>query len=412
MRLQRLRPDLGIIKSVLLTLPFVALLFILPFPGTVALRLMCLVAMLLIAAFSWRSLAPPPVPCRWAIALWAGAALASLVYAVDPAYSLREIKNEVGYSLMAGIAFFAWTRDEGRLRLAGLALLGGFAVISVSVVAGYAWTGQWRPGVFYGGAGTISAYLVTVAPVLVLALVLWSPRHAGRWVILAGLFFLAVVLLSGQRVLWPTIALQAAFFSVWLWRTADNPLQWSRIAWTSLLLLVLLVGGLFASERFRTNGDSDSPSAMHKDLRPRLWKEVTQRIAEHPLTGAGFGRRAMAKAYPDLIPAENSLLWHAHNLVLNYGISAGVPGMIAVLVLFAAIGWRFWRLALAGRRLENRAGLAGAVMVLGVFARNMANDFFVRDGALLFWAIAGMLLGYALRQTSSSNAFEVPRSAP
>lgn len=386
-------------QSVLLPLPFVVFLFILPFPGTVALRLMCLVAMVLIAAFSWRSLAPPPVPCRWAIALWAGVVLASLVYAVDPAYSLREIKNEVGYSLMAGVAFFAWTRDEGRLRLAGLALLAGFAVISVSVVAGYAWTGGWRRDVFYGGAGTISAYLVTVGPALVLAIVLWRPRHAGRWVVLSGLFFLAVALLSGQRALWPTIASQAALFGVWLWRTAGSPFKWPRIAWTSLLLLVLLFGGLYASERFRTSGDPDSSSAMQKDLRPRLWKEVALRIAEHPLTGAGFGRRAMAKAYPDLIPAESPLLWHAHNLVLNYGISAGVPGMIAVLVLFAALGLRFWRLALAGRRLENRVGLAGAIMVLGVFARNMANDFFVRDGALLFWALTGMLLGYALRKT-------------
>jgi hypothetical protein len=31
----------------------------------------------------------------------------------------------------------------------------------------------------------------------------------------------------------------------------------------------------------------------------------------------------------------------------------------------------------------------------------MTNDFFVRDGALLFWAIAGMLFGYALRHGST-----------
>jgi hypothetical protein len=35
--------------------------------------------------------------------------------------------------------------------------------------------------------------------------------------------------------------------------------------------------------------------------------------------------------------------------------------------------------------------------VAGVFARNLANDFFVRDGALLFWTLAGILFGYALR---------------
>jgi O-antigen ligase len=384
--------------SVLQSLPFVVFLFILPFPGTVALRLMCLVAMALIAAFSWRSLAPPPVPCRWAIALWAGVVLASLVWAVDPAYSLREIKNEIGYSLAAGITFFAWTRDEGRLRLAGLALLAGFTAISVSVISGYAWHGEWPAYAFYGGFGAISTYLVTVCPVLILAIVSWRPRDAGRWVVASGLLFLAVALLSVQRVLWPAIALQAVLSGAWLWRTAGGPLKSSRLVWTSLVLLALLAGGLYASERLRTKGNSDAPTAMQQDLRPHFWKEVILRIAEHPLRGAGFGQRAMSKAYPDLIPAENPLLWHAHNLVLNYGISEGIPGMIAVLVLFAAIGWRFWRLALAGRRPENLAGLAGAVMVLGVFTRNMTNDFFMRDGALLFWAIAGMLFGYALRR--------------
>jgi len=71
--------------------------------------------------------------------------------------------------------------------------------------------------------------------------------------------------------------------------------------------------------------------------------------------------------------------------------------------LFSALAWRFWQLALRGERLARLAGLAGAAMVAGVLARNMANDFFVRDGALLFWALAGMLFGYALRRESTSG---------
>ena len=83
-------------KWILQLLPFMVLLFILPFPGTVALRLTCLAAAFLIAIASWRRLAPPALPCKWAIALWAGVVIASLVYAVDPSYSLGEIKNEIG----------------------------------------------------------------------------------------------------------------------------------------------------------------------------------------------------------------------------------------------------------------------------------------------------------------------------
>ena len=48
-------------------------------------------------------------------------------------------------------------------------------------------------------------------------------------------------------------------------------------------------------------------------------------------------------------------------------------------------------------------------MVAGVFARNMTNDFFVRDGALLFWSLAGMLFGYALRHRSTLLPDETER---
>ena len=71
-------------KAALLLLPFMALLFGLPFPGTAALQLTCLAAAFLIVVICWRRLAPPPFPCKWAIALWAGVAIASLHFAVDP----------------------------------------------------------------------------------------------------------------------------------------------------------------------------------------------------------------------------------------------------------------------------------------------------------------------------------------
>jgi O-antigen ligase len=147
--------------------------------------------------------------------------------------------------------------------------------------------------------------------------------------------------------------------------------------------------------------------ALENDARPRVWKKVGEEILEHPWTGAGFGRAVMGKAYPDLLPADESeAFWHPHNLVLTYGISAGVPGMVAVLALFGSLAWRFWRLARRGEPLARLAGLAGTGMVAGVLARNMANDFFVRDEALLFWALAGMLFGYALRREASPGEDE------
>jgi O-antigen ligase len=392
------------LKTALRPLPFMVLLFILPFPGTVVLRLTCLAAAFLIVVIFWRRLSPPPFPCTRAIALWAGVVIASLLVAVDPAYSLGEIRNEVGYALIAFAAFFAWTRDEKQLRLSCLAVLAGFAVISGSALLGADLRkGEWPSDVYYGGVGGVSNYLVTVGPVLVLAVALFGRRHSSKWLALLGLAFGAVALLSAQRALWPALGLQAALVWVWLWQVRAVAVDPVRLALTGTILLALIGTGIYVSDQYRTGGNPESPVAMGKDLRPRVWKKVGEEILAHPLSGAGFGHGVMSKAYPALLPAEGKVFWHPHNLVLNYGVSAGVPGMMAVLALFAALAWRFWQLALHGERLARLAGLAGAVMVAGVLARNMANDFFVRDGALLFWAFAGMLFGYALRQGSTSG---------
>ena len=227
-------------------------------------------------------------------------------------------------------------------------------------------------------------------------------RHA-RWLALLGPPFLAVSVLSAQRTLWPAIGLQAALVCVWIWQVRAVAAGPVWLAVMGVMALTLVGGGLYVSERYRTGGNPDSPFVMERDVRPRVWRRVGEEILAHPWTGAGFGRDVMSKAYPNLLPAELRGFRHTHNLVLTYGIGAGVPGMVAVVALFAALGWRFWQLALRGEALARLTGLAGAAMVAGVWIRNMTNDFFVRDGALLFWALAGVLFGYSLRRGTTSG---------
>ena len=411
--------------TALQALPFAILLFVSPFPGAAALRLTCLAATFVIAVACCRQLAPPPVPCRWAIALWAGVVTASLQFAVDPAYSLGEVRREVFYGLMAFVCFFVWTRDEQRLRLSCMAVLAGFAATSSSALLGsYLRNGDWPSDAYYGGVGAVSNYLVTVGPVLALTVRLVGRRHSSTWWIWGVGLFLALMLLCAQRALWPAIGLQAALACVWFRLVQAVSIGPLRLVLALVILVTLISGGMYVSDRYRTGGNPDSPSAIWTDLRPRVWQKVVEEILAHPLTGAGFGRGVLSKAYPALLPpgdtafwyphdghAESQVFWHPHNLVLNYGISAGVPGMIAVMALFTALAWRFWQVALRGARLARLSGLAGAAMVAGVFARNMANDLFVSGGALLFWALAGMLFGYALRHGSMSDD-RVADSAP
>jgi O-antigen ligase len=225
-------------------------------------------------------------------------------------------------------------------------------------------------------------------------------RQKHRWILISSLIALQLVLaaLAGQRAFWPAFVLQV-MLALYLLRArgfiAISASHMRAIAALAVALSVLAVAG--ATVKRDTIGWSQDP-------RLAIWPEVTARILDHPLTGKGFGREVMKKAYPELLSAKYPDVWHAHNLFLNYGMSMGIPGMVAIALLFFALLRKFWALSRADDRVIAMAGICGVFLVVGVVARNQTNDLFQRDQALLFWSIAGMLLGYA--QHAQKNAAE------
>jgi len=381
-------------------LPFAVFLVILPFPGTVALRLLALAAGLAVCAWTWHKSGFPQVPARNALLFWAGCALLSLATAIDPAYSLGEIKNEIGYAMAAYLGFIALTRTRedaaffvkalilGSLALAGFGLWEQFSVGSA----------YWKEGGIAGGSGSYTTYLLALLPVL-----LWAGcvlPHRQRWSLVTGLIALQLIVaaLAGQRAFWLVFALQALLALYLLRARGFIAISASRV-WTiavaALILSALLVVGSTAKR---------DTVPWTQDPRLTTWPAVAARILEQPLAGKGFGREIMKKAYPDLLSAKYPAVWHAHNLFLNYGMAMGIPGILAIVLIFFTLLRTFWKLSRAEDRVIAMAGICGVLLVTGVIARNLANDFFQRDLALLFWSIAGMLLGYARHAANAPSA--------
>jgi O-antigen ligase len=369
----------------LLLLPALFLI-VLPFPGTVAARLLFLAVAFLIAAWQWwrQPEQRQAIPGKTVITLWAGVCLASWFYAVDPPYTLGEIKNEVGYTMMAFFAFFTLASDAGRARYLLRALALGFAVIggwalTTWIAGGFVWDEGGR----HGGIGVFSTYLVTVTPAFAW-LALTEHSGWGRRLSL-GLLLLVTILAiaTAQRAVWPALTVEVLTFAYLLKRARSRPMK--RRHWLVALSVVmsLALAGLLLSQAKRFGDAEMTATGISTDSRLHFWPGVVATIADHPLAGAGFGQRSMAKAYPDLIQ-ESSQLWHAHNVFLNYGIGMGLPGMLAVAVLFGWWGWFFWRAATGSTAL---AGIAGLTLVAGVLMRNQFNDFFTRDMSLMFWAL-------------------------
>jgi O-antigen ligase len=383
--------------------PFLVLLAVLPFPHTVALRLACLALAFAVAVLGWRRYAVPPVPCRVPIALWALVSLLSLVWAVDRGYTLSELWNEIGYTIMAYLAFFAFTRSAALLRALILALGAGAAVLCAWAIARYAVSGDWDDAAGHGGVGNFAAYAVSVVPALLVLAVGTRPMRIAAAVVFALVAVASV--LSAQRILWPVLAVQIVAV---LWLAQANGLL--RIPARTVVIAafgaVVFAGSVLLvaqSERYEAN--RGAPAKMvDADTRWRNWPHVVDRILEHPWHGVGFGRQVMTRAYRDLIPADNPMFWHAHNTVLNYGLSMGLPGIAALLLLFAGFAREYWRLLRDDDRLVKVIGIAGIALLLGVFLRNQVNDFLVRDMAILFWALNGAFLGLGARLRAARGA--------
>ncbi len=376
-------------------LPFVVMVFILPFPGTVAVRLICLVFCVAIALRGWRSRSVPGLPCHRAIALWAIVSIASLTYAVDFRYSAGEIKNEVGYALLTFAAFFVCTRDESRLRWVLASVVASGVVISLWALGLRFLTGYWDESARHGGTGAYGSLSVVLMPVVLCLWFLW-PRARPVWAV-AGLLTVAAAYFSYQRAVWPIFAVEAllaAFLLARRYRIAPN----RRIRLNAAVAIAILFacGGWFAQgAKVSSYGNA---AAIDRDSRVVLWPAVARTIIEHPISGAGFGREAMKLGYPELLVPDHPHFWHAHNVFLNYGLAMGLAGLAVLIVLFSSIFIRFLRLSTDRENQASIIGLTGALLVLALVLRNLTNDFFVRDAALLFWALCGALFGAGLRE--------------
>jgi len=378
-------------------LPFMALLFVLPFPGTVALRLSCLAGAFVVAVASWRRLAPPRIPCKPALVFWTLVALLSLVDAVDIFYSLGEIKNEILYTTMALVAFFAITREEKDLERLLIALLAGAVVVCGLALETRLRVGVWEQPGSYGGIGAFPGY----AAVLVPALFLLGAYTQRQWRRAAIFALCAIVIATGfvslERIVWWIFAVQGVIALVLSWRGGLIRLSRSRL-FASLAGIVVLAGGAFVV----VQGERDS--AIAQDSRLAQWPVILERIARNPVGGGGFGREIMKKTHSDLIPEANPMLWHAHNVFLNYGLEMGLPGILALAWVFLSLLRQYWVFCNSPDSKLKLLGIAGIMMVAGVALRNQVSDEFVRDAAILFWAVNGALLGLGCRRSRRQEA--------
>ncbi len=366
-------------------------LTILPIYHTTALRNIAfagLIACTLILQFQYRHPWQFPLWREWLI--YALVALGSLTYAIDPKMSLFEIKTEIVYAFIVFSIGATWIRSAEALdRLIWVAVAANAFLVGTSLAI---WFSTPKGQITLLGAlnirsGTYSTYLVTVMPfIAALAWRQWRTQNTRRLIFLALLLLVnvCVVFFTRNRQSFPALMVECGIFGL---ISIRQHFTWRRVG---ALVFAFVVGTLLFKTQFESRF-GEWKIATANDVRWQLWDFSIARIGEHPLTGSGFGRGAFSLAYPDFNDANPSL-WHTHNMLLNKGIQMGLPGIAAFLLLLFSVG----RLLVRSLKVQQNFRpyvLAALAMLAGVFMKNMTDDFFVRDGALLFWLLVGAVAG-------------------
>ena len=372
--------------------------FILPVGGTTALRhLMLAVLVCTLIWLFWHRRHWPDFPLLPPWLVYTGIALFSLIHAIDPHYSLAELKTEILLPFLTFWVAVNIVRDDKNMERFLFVLTCSATFLIVFNLATATLGGTTKDGLvgsLNSGVGTFSTYLVEVMPFLILLTAMKTGDGTTNTHIAIGLLVFAAM-----AALFVTLNRQAflalgAELTVIPLLSLTYLVRLPRRYWLAIFVLIAMVFSLFLVVFFRREplvAETITP-VLASDPRWEAWKLSFVRLVDNCWVGGGFGIRTFQFLFPDL--ASSSPFWHAHNFVLNKGIQMGLPGIAAFLwLIFSAP----YQLFVAGKQ-NSRVGLVAVALIaltVGMFIKNMTDDFFYRDGSLLFWLLVGACLGYS-----------------
>lgn len=239
---------------------------------------------------------------------------------------------------------------------------------------------------FYDSPNHIGMFLGRAAPVA-LAMATYGRGRLRR--VLHGLALATLLLaiyLTYSRGAWLVGLPAASLFVLLLPQLTGSPRS-RRVPFIAAGVLVLGALALLpvaGTARFALLANPESGTLF---LRLLLWKGALRMIAANPVMGVGIGNFAVQ--YPRFMLPEawrEPLVYHPHNVLLDFWAILGLPGLAALAWLQIA----FWRCSLASyRRLAEPALQALTLGLMGSMVNCLAHGlvdtaYFLADLALVF----------------------------
>jgi O-antigen ligase len=393
-------------------------LFVAPAAASGGTRASCLIvaALALLVSGAWREAWEhrPSTALFAVLCVWFLLAPLSLAWSVDRQYTFEELRAETFYTLLAFLVFYALASDPRRWRMWCVALFAGTlaTLAAKELQQGFGLT-LWRHSPD-GGPGAFSTHLVLVAPLFV-ALV-WEPP----WGLRRGAAFIAGALIALVAAAWTTrepwttpnrivwlafavvlLAAIAATRAARGFEHASRPGLRAVIIAGSVALAIAFAAAIAAKNDRYYRTDPSPTASVDQDLRPRLWSLGVEKLKEAPWVGHGFGREILARTFLPETPrgVEHPPLLHGHNAFLDIALQLGLVGLAAFVAVLAMLVRQYSQLL--ARPDVSVLGVIGLALLAGFVTKNLTDDFMHRHNAQVFWALNGMLLGFAARRRTA-----------
>jgi putative inorganic carbon (hco3(-)) transporter len=317
--------------------------------------------------------------------LWA---FASLIYAVDPSYSLHEIVAKMPKQyLLYFIAFFMVQEiTHGKLKSILIPLS-----LSAMVMAFYACYQFYQypaffvnrvPG-FTGAFYRLATLLVLSIPIMTI-LAFISKGWMKRVLFLSSPFLLAALFFTFTRGAWLSVIIEMVILFFLFMR------KYTKLVLAGVITVILIIAALsyksIISHTLITRG-SEQP-------RIEAIKLSTDIIRSYPFTGIGYGKETFSKYYPD------TYVKHAHNVFLNTAVETGIVGAAILILLFGVILKNFTLGIRSEIIFEKKLILSGVfASFVGFLCLNTFDYMYHGWPGQICWTLIG--IGHGLIQSTA-----------
>ena len=325
----------------------------------------------------------------------------------------REAAREFRTVLLGSATFYLLLRTLARDKAVRWAVSDSW-VLGSALVALIA-VGQWilgrdlitadgvlRARGLYGSPNNLAIYLGRSLP-LSLAVGLWhgKGRRKSLYSVAAGLLIAAIGLTYSRGAWLLGVPASLLFLSAARGRRALLVAGGTALA-GGLLALALIGTGRLASVADLAQGTTF--------LRLQVWQSSLAMIRDHPILGVGLDGFLYAYRSTYILPTawEEFNLSHPHNIVLDFWLRLGLPGLLVVgyvMIVFFRDGWRVYK-----RWSRSEEGLLALGLMAGMVAflvhGMVDNAFFLVDLAFAF--VLMLALVQPLAEHSPSADTEQP----